>query len=53
MYEIIGGVNENQIEYANFDAEIGAYGTFSQVFAGVKVKICSFHAKQGLYRKVF
>uniref|UniRef100_A0A915E9H5 MULE transposase domain-containing protein n=1 Tax=Ditylenchus dipsaci TaxID=166011 RepID=A0A915E9H5_9BILA len=41
----------NSISFANFDAEIAAYSTFAEVFPGVSVKLCSFHVKQGLYRK--
>uniref|UniRef100_A0A915EF45 MULE transposase domain-containing protein n=1 Tax=Ditylenchus dipsaci TaxID=166011 RepID=A0A915EF45_9BILA len=42
----------SSINCANFDAEIAAYSSFAEVFLGVKVKLCSFHVKQGLYRKV-
>uniref|UniRef100_A0A915D792 ATP-grasp fold succinyl-CoA synthetase-type domain-containing protein n=1 Tax=Ditylenchus dipsaci TaxID=166011 RepID=A0A915D792_9BILA len=41
----------SSINCANFDAEIAAYSSFAEVFLGVKVKLCSFHVKQGLYRK--
>jgi len=42
----------HSIRFANFDAEIAAYSSFSEVFPGVAIKLCSFHVKQGLYRKV-
>uniref|UniRef100_A0A915DC49 Probable ribosome biogenesis protein RLP24 n=1 Tax=Ditylenchus dipsaci TaxID=166011 RepID=A0A915DC49_9BILA len=37
----------SSINCANFDAEIAAYSSFAEVFLGVKVKLCSFHVKQG------
>uniref|UniRef100_A0A915DHV5 Carbohydrate kinase FGGY N-terminal domain-containing protein n=1 Tax=Ditylenchus dipsaci TaxID=166011 RepID=A0A915DHV5_9BILA len=40
-----------KMKYANFDAESGAYGSFSQIFSDVLVRICSFHAKQGAKRR--
>uniref|UniRef100_A0A915DJF8 MULE transposase domain-containing protein n=1 Tax=Ditylenchus dipsaci TaxID=166011 RepID=A0A915DJF8_9BILA len=43
----------NLISFANFDAEVAAYSSFQEVFPGMSVKLCSFHVKQGLYRKVF
>uniref|UniRef100_A0A915E1A9 MULE transposase domain-containing protein n=1 Tax=Ditylenchus dipsaci TaxID=166011 RepID=A0A915E1A9_9BILA len=42
----------DSIQFANFDAEIAAYSSFQDVFPGVAVKLCCFHVKQGLYRKV-
>lgn len=42
----------HSIQFASFDAEKAAYTSFAETFPGVKVKICAFHAKQGLYRKL-
>uniref|UniRef100_A0A915E5V9 Uncharacterized protein n=1 Tax=Ditylenchus dipsaci TaxID=166011 RepID=A0A915E5V9_9BILA len=32
--------------------KIAAYTPFTEIFSGVSVKLCSFHVKQGLYRKI-
>uniref|UniRef100_A0A915CR83 MULE transposase domain-containing protein n=1 Tax=Ditylenchus dipsaci TaxID=166011 RepID=A0A915CR83_9BILA len=50
--EALDKLGRMKMKYANFDAESGAYGSFSQIFSDVLVRICSFHAKQGLFRKV-
>jgi hypothetical protein len=40
-------------KFANFDCEKAAYKSFRKQFPDVAVKMCSFHVKQALNRKVF
>jgi hypothetical protein len=42
-----------ETEVAMFDCEKAAFKSFKKHFPSVAVKMCSFHAKQGLNRKVF
>lgn len=51
--EALEPFGEIQTELAMFDNEKAAFKSFKKHFSPVTVKICSFHAKQGLNRKVY